>query len=339
MKKVTFSPFAHSGDSVRNAMLDILIALVPSVAASIIFFRLPSVIVLLTATLSAIAFEYVSRLVLRRYQSVGDLSAAVTGLLLGLTLPPSTPVPIVLVGTLVAIVVVKQFFGGIGNNIFNPAAAGRGFLLVAFSVPLTSWTNPLTAEYASATASATPLAQVKSVMMNLRAGDLETAREAYAAFTQDPAHLLNLLFTGNVAGSLGETSAIAILLGLGWLLLKKRIHPEITFTYLGTAFVTALIIGLFNGFGFLFPVINLLAGSLLFGAVFMATDWVTSPMTFRGRVLFGAGLGILTIVIRLYSNFPEGVLFSILIMNMVTPLIDRHFQNRIYGKAKVKSHE
>lgn len=339
MKKVTFSPFAHSGDSVRSAMLDVLIALIPAVAASIIFFRLPSIIVLLTATLSAIAFEYVSRLVLKRYQSAGDLSAAVTGLLLGLTLPPSTPVPIVLVGTLVAIVVVKQFFGGIGNNIFNPAAAGRGFLVIAFSVPLTSWTNPLTAEYATATASATPLAQVKSIMMNLRAGDLDTAREAYAAFTQDPGHLLSLLFTGNVAGSLGETSALAILLGLAWLLVRKRIHPEITFTYLATAFLTALIIGLFNGFGFLFPVINLLAGSLLFGAVFMATDWVTSPMTFKGRMIFGAGLGILTIIIRLYSNFPEGVLFSILIMNMATPLIDRHFQNRIFGKSKVKSHE
>lgn len=335
MRKVTFSPFAHNGDSVNRAMLDVIIALVPSVLAAIIFFRIPSIIVLLATTLSAVVFEYLSRLVLKRYQSIGDLSAVVTGLILGLTLPPSTPIPIAILGSLIAIVVAKQFFGGLGNNIFNPAAASRGFLVIAFSVPMTTWTNPLTALYDGATSTATPLALVKNIMMNVKFGDIEAAQLAYKALTNDGFGLLKLLFTGNVGGSLGETSALAILLGLTYLLVKKRIHPEITFTYLGTAFATSLVIGLVYGFGWIFPVINLLSGSLLFGAVFMATDWVTSPMTKKGRIIFGAGLGLFTIIIRIYSNFPEGVLFSILIMNMITPLIDRHTTNRILGKGKI----
>lgn len=334
MKKVTFSPFDHSGESVRSSMLDVIIALIPASFAGIYFFRTASLLVLLTATFSAVAFEYLSRRIMKRYNTIGDLSAVVTGLLLGLTLPPSTSLPIVIIGSFVGIVVVKQFFGGLGNNIFNPAVAARGFLLIAFSVPLTTWTNPFTSAYVDATTSATPLSLVKNIMFSLKGGEPETARLAYQALVNEPASLLQLLFSGNIAGSLGETSAIAILIGGAYLIFRKRIHTEITFTYLGTAFLTALVIGYLNGFGSLFALINLLSGGLLFGAFFMATDWVTSPMTFKGRVIFGAGLGLLTIIIRLFSNFPEGVLFSILIMNMVTPLIDRHTANRIYGRAK-----
>lgn len=334
MKKISFSPFAHSGDSVKKAMLDVIIALLPVVLASILFFRTDSVLLLVATVGSAIIFEYLSRKVLKRYNSVDDLSAVVTGLILALTLPPATPIPIAIFGSFIAIVVVKQLFGGLGNNIFNPAAAARGFLLIAFSVPLTTWTNPATAAYVDATSSATPLAIVKSIMLNIKAGDLEVAKEAYNTFISDPSHLIQLLFTGNVAGSIGETSAIAILIGFLYLVIKKRIHLEITLTYVLTSFIVSLIIGLIYGFGLLFPLISILSGGLLFGAVFMATDWVTSPNTKKGRIIFGVGLGVLTIVIRLFSNFPEGVLFSILIMNMIVPLIDRHTKNRIFGKVK-----
>lgn len=339
MKKVTFSPFAHSGNSVDKAMLDVIISLIPVIIASIIFFRMGSLLVLLTTTASAVAFEYISRLVLKRYNSCQDLSAVVTGLILGLTLPPSTPLPIAVLGSLISIVIVKQLFGGIGNNIFNPAAAGRAFLLIAFSVPLTTWVNPSTSAYVDATTSATPLSLVKTVMMNIKAGDLETARSAYGAIESNAWGLIKMLFTGEVAGSLGETSALAVTIGLIYLIVRKRIHTEIVVSYVGTAFIVAAVIGLVYDLGPLFPLISILAGSLLFGAVFMATDWVTSPMTKKGRIIFGIGLGILTILIRTFSNFPEGVVFSILIMNMATPLIDRHTGNRFFGKAKVKRNE
>jgi Na+-translocating ferredoxin:NAD+ oxidoreductase subunit D len=298
-----------------------------------------SVMVLLTTTASAVIFEYFSRMFLKRYNSCQDLSAIVTGLILGLTLPPSTPLLIAILGSLIAIVVVKQLFGGIGNNVFNPAAAARAFLVIAFSVPLTNWVNPMTSTYVDATTSATPLSLVKTVMMNIKIGDMEAARSAYSVIESDAWGLIKLLFTGEVAGSLGETSAIAIIIGLIYLIVKKRIHTEIVASYIGSAFILTVILSLVYDLGPLFPLISLLAGSLLFGAVFMATDWVTSPMTKKGRIIFGIGLGILTIIIRTFSNFPEGVVFSILIMNMATPLIDRHTGNRIFGKVKVKDNE
>lgn len=339
MKKVTWSPFTHSGNSVNKAMLDVIISLIPVIIASIFFFRMGSVLVLLTTTASALIFEYFSRMVLKRYNSCQDLSAIVTGLILGLTLPPSTPLLIAILGSFIAIVVVKQLFGGLGNNVFNPAAAARAFLVIAFSVPLTTWVNPMTSTYVDATTSATPLSLVKTVMMNIKTGDLEAARNAYSIIENDAWGLIKLLLTGEVAGSLGETSAIAIIIGLIYLIIKKRIHTEIVASYIGSAFLVAVILSMVYDLGPLFPLISLLAGSLLFGAVFMATDWVTSPMTKKGRVIFGIGLGILTIVIRTFSNFPEGVVFSILIMNMATPLIDRHTGNRIFGKVKVKGNE
>jgi len=339
IKKVTFSPFAHSGNSVNSAMLDVIIALLPVIAASVLFFRMGSVLVLLTTTASAVAFEYISRLILKRYNSCQDLSAVVTGLILGLTLPPNTPLILALLGSLISIVVVKQLFGGIGNNVFNPAAAGRAFLLIAFSVPLTKWFNPITTTYVDATTSATPLSLVKTVMLNIKGGDFEAAKTAYNLISADAWNLIKLLFTGEVAGSLGETSALAIIIGLVYLIVKKRIHTEIVISYVGSAFIVAAILAFAYDLGPLFPLISILAGGLLFGAVFMATDWVTSPMTKKGRIVFGIGLGILTIIIRTFSNFPEGVVFSILIMNMATPLIDRHTSNKIFGKIKVKNNE
>lgn len=339
MKKVTWSPFTHSGNSVNKAMLDVIISLIPVIIASIYFFRMGSVMVLLTTTASAVIFEYFSRMFLKRYNSCQDLSAIVTGLILGLTLPPSTPLLIAILGSLIAIVVVKQLFGGIGNNVFNPAAAARAFLVIAFSVPLTNWVNPMTATYVDATTSATPLSLVKTVMMNIKTGDMEAARSAYSVIESDAWGLIKLLFTGEVAGSLGETSAIAIIIGLIYLIVKKRIHTEIVASYVGSAFLVTVVLSMVYDLGPLFPLISILAGSLLFGAVFMATDWVTSPMTKKGRIIFGVGLGVLTIIIRTFSNFPEGVVFSILIMNMATPLIDRHTGNRIFGKVKVKDNE
>lgn len=335
IKKMMLSPFAHSGDSIFKAMLDVIIALIPAVITSIYFFRLNAIILLVVTTGSCVLFEWLARKIMKRPNTIGDLSAVVTGIILTLTLPPTTPIPIAVIGALVAIVLVKQLFGGLGCNVFNPAAAGRGVLLIAFSVPLTTWVIPSTLASVSldAVTTSTPLTVVKKIFQLLNSGEGALAVEKTQEIIQNPQMILHL-FTGNIAGSLGETSALALIIGGVYLLIRKRIHWEIPVFYIGTSFAIAAVVGLTNGLGLIFPLLHILSGGLFLGAIFMATDWVTKPLTRKGRIVYAIALGLITMAIRLKGNFPEGVLFAILIMNMLTPFIDRHLKNKIFGDVK-----
>jgi electron transport complex protein RnfD len=304
---VSSSPHLHSDNSVSTAMRDVLIALTPALIASLYFFRFAAAKVILTCVFVAVISEVIAQKIMKKEVTVDDYSAVVTGLLLAFCLPATIPWWMAAVGAVVAIIIGKQLFGGLGNNIFNPALVGRAVLLASWPVAMTNWVNPL-----DGVTTATPLGMLK---------------EGTAA--QLPS--LGQLFIGNVGGSLGETCALALLLGAIYLLYKGHIDWRIPFSYIGTVFVLTAIIGVFKGEGLWYPLYHLLAGGLILGAFFMATDWVTSPLTKKGKFIFGLGCGLLTVVIRLQGGYPEGVCYSILLMNMVTPLIDRYTKPRVFG--------
>jgi electron transport complex protein RnfD len=273
-------------------MLDVLIGLSPAILAAIIFFGLPALMVLVAAIVSAVVTEFLFQKMFKKKSTITDLSAVVTGVLLAMCLPPSMPWWMVAIGSFMAIGITKQLFGGIGYNIFNPALIGRAFLMASYPVAMTTWTKPF-----DTITTASPLGLLKMGAIS---------------------NLPNLqdLFFGNIAGSLGETSALALLLGASYLIWKKVIDLRIPGAYIGTV---ALIMGIA---GQSVP-FHLLAGGLILGAFFMATDYTTSPMTTKGKLIFGIGCGALTAVIRLVGGYPEGVCYSILIMNTCVPLIDR----------------
>lgn len=304
------SPHIHAPEQVPSAMRDVLIALIPALIVSVYFFGLPAVAVIVSCVAAAVLSEMAAQKIMKKEVSVHDLSAVITGLLLAFTLPPSLPVWIAAIGAIVAIVIGKQLFGGLGNNIFNPALIGRAFLLASWPVAMTTWTAPL-----DAVTTATPMALLKGTA----AGQLPS---------------LSQLYFGNVGGSLGETSALAILIGGLYLWYRGHIDWRIPGCYLGTVFVITGIYGATLGYAIWYPLYHLFGGGLMLGAFFMATDWVSSPITKRGRVIFGIGLGLLTVIIRLKGGYPEGVCYSILLMNMITPLIDRYTKGRIFGGVK-----
>lgn len=309
------SPHIRSGVTTQRLMLDVIIALIPASFAGVYFFGLRAAVLIAVTVISCVGFEYLMRKVMKRNNTVGDLSAAVTGLLLALNVPPTLPLWMAVVGSFFAIVVVKQLFGGIGQNFVNPALAARAFLIISYGTRMTSWTPPLAkaAEIDAATF-ATPLGALK-----------------------EGGQLPNLLdmFLGNIGGSMGETSALALIIGGMYLLIRGVISWHIPVVYIGTAGLLAWILGpngLFTGD----PLFHILAGGLMIGAIFMATDYTTSPMTTRGMVIYAAGCGILTILFRLYTNMPEGVSYAILLMNVAVPLIDRFTKPaRFGGKAHV----
>ncbi|HOB35566.1 MAG: RnfABCDGE type electron transport complex subunit D [Firmicutes bacterium] len=306
--KVGPSPHILDSRSVSSIMWDVVIALIPVTAAAIIYFGLNAVFILLVSTLSAMIFEsLVVHKSLKPKKVLGDGSAAVTGLLLGLILPPSAPLWMAVVGSGVAILLAKQAFGGIGNNIFNPALVGRAVLFMSWPVLMTRWHQPLALDnwFADLVSGATPLG----------AGS---------------ASLIDLVL-GNVGGSLGETSVVAILLGGIYLLLKGHIDWRIPGGYIGTAAIIAL---LTNQFSLEAVAFHICAGGLLFGAVFMATDMVTSPTTKVGRLLFGIGCGLVTMYVRVFASAPEGVTYAILFMNALVPLIDRYTVPKTFGEVK-----
>ncbi|HQD39843.1 MAG: RnfABCDGE type electron transport complex subunit D [Firmicutes bacterium] len=295
--KVTPPPHLHSGDQIRFVMRDVLVALIPACLAAIYFFGWRALLMLAVGTGSAVFWEWL--LVSKEKKTIGDLSAAVTGMLLTLVLPPSLPLWLIPIGTLIAIGLGKLIFGGLGYNPFNPALIGRAALMASWPAAMTSWFWPkgasLPLENFNALTTATPLVLAKY-------------RGFQVGYSQ--------LFWGNVAGSLGETSAFAILLGAAYLIIKRRIDLRIPLSYLATVFILMAIWGRD-------PVFHLLAGGLLLGAFFMATDYVTTPVTPRGRIVFGIGCGILTVLIRLFGGYPEGVNYSILLMNALSPLLER----------------
>lgn len=295
---VSSSPHLRSGTGVRSIMLDVIIALAPALVASVILFGLRALVVTAVSVGAAVLAEYLSRKIMKRPNSIGDLSAVVTGMLLAFNLPVSIPLWIAALGSAIAIVVVKQFFGGIGQNFVNPALAGRIILMVSFPAQMTKWTMPLTSwSGVDAVTTATPLG-----ILN------EGGGEALPP-------LLDLFF-GVRGGCLGETCAVALLLGGVYLVARRVINPIIPLCYVGTAALLSLAFGLD-------PLMQILSGGLLLGAIFMATDYATSPLTNWGKVIFGVGCGVLTMVIRQFGSLPEGVSFSIVLMNILVPYIER----------------
>lgn len=315
MMNVSSSPHIRSGVTTRRLMQDVIIALVPAALAGIYFFGMRAAVLIAVTVISCIGFEFLTRKALKRSNTIGDLSAAVTGLLLALNLPPELPLWMAVVGSLFAIVIVKQLFGGIGYNFINPALAARAFLIISYGTRMTSWTQPLAkAADVDAVSFATPLGALKE------GGELPKLID---------------LFLGNVGGSLGETSALALIIGGIYLLVRGVISWHIPVIYIGTVGLLSWVMGpagLFTGN----PLFHILAGGLMIGSIFMATDYTTSPMTTKGIVIYAAGCGLLTVLFRLYTNMPEGVSYAILLMNVAVPMIDRYAKPaRFGGKAHV----
>ncbi|MEG0454021.1 MAG: RnfABCDGE type electron transport complex subunit D [Bacteroides sp.] len=324
---VSLSPHVHSGDSVRKNMYGVLIALVPAFIVSLIFFGLGALIVMATSVAACLFFEWaiVKYLLKKDATTIGDGSALITGVLLAFNLPSNLPIWIIILGALFAIGVGKMSFGGLGNNPFNPALAGRVVLLLSFPVQMTTWpvVGQLTA-YADATTGATPLAIMKGVITGAPGVSLDQLPDSLS------------LFFGNNGGCLGEVSAAALLLGLFYMLWKKIITWHIPVSILATVFVFSGIMHLANPALYVSPVIQLLSGGLMLGAVFMATDYVTSPMSHKGMLIYGVCIGVLTVVIRLFGAYPEGVSFAILIMNAFTPLINTYCKPKRFGEVAKK---
>ena len=300
------SPHIHSGASTRRIMLDVIIALLPAAVASAVIFGMRANVILLACIVSAVLAEFLFNLITRHEQTVGDLSAVVTGLLLGLNLSTNVPIWQCVIGSVFAVVVVKGLFGGLGRNFANPAITARVFMLIAFS-SVAGGALPAVVELE---ASATPLEQLANGASQLPS-------------------LLDM-FIGTYGGAIGETCTAALLLGFVYLLIRKVIRWHIPVVFIGTVFVCYLIA---SG-DFVFALYQILGGGLFLGAIFMATDYVSSPITTKGRVVFALGCGLLTFIIRYFCSYPEGVSFSILIMNLLVPYIERFTGNKPLGGSK-----
>ena len=298
LAKIMVSPHIHSGRSTQSIMCDVLVALLPALVAGTIIFGLRALLVAVICVISCVGFEYLFNLLAKKKQTVKDLSAAVTGLLLALNLPANIPLWQCVVGSLFAIVVVKCIFGGIGQNLVNPAITARVFMLVAFGA-MAQAAFPV-----DAVAGATPLA----------------SEEAMPS--------LMTLFLGNYGGAIGETCALALLAGGVYLLVRRIITWHIPVSFIGMVFVFSL---LMEGFDAEAALAMILSGGLFIGAFFMATDYVTSPATPWGKVIFGLGAGLLTCLIRYFGVYPEGVSFAILFMNILTPYISKWTRNKVFG--------
>lgn len=303
------SPHLHSGNSTTSIMLDVILALSFTLIAAVFLFGWRALAVTAVCVASCVASEYLARLILKREQTVGDLSAVVTGILLAFNLPPSIPLWQAALGGVVAIVVVKQMFGGIGQNFVNPALVGRIVLMMSFPATMTTYTFPSWIGVDSVT-TATPLAA-----------------------EQGSYDIFSLLF-GTYGGALGETCAATLLLGGVYLIIRRVISPTIPLVYIGTAFVLAWLI---EGSAYA-ALCQMLSGGLILGAVFMATDYTTSPITPLGKVIFAIGCGVLTMVIRQWGSLPEGVSFAIVIMNILVPLIERFTYALPFGKKRGEHH-
>lgn len=308
---VSASPHIRSGRTTSHIMLDVLIALLPACIAGIYIFGWYSAVMILFSAVVCVGLEYGYEKLIKKQPTVNDFSAAVTGVIFALTLPPATPLWVILVGDIVAIIIVKMLFGGIGQNFVNPAACARIICMVSFSEIMTTWAIPFVWKTADAATGATPLSIIRE------GGDIPEFMD---------------MFLGNIGGCIGEVCKPAILIGFLYLVVRRVISIEIPLVYVGTVAVLAAILG--KGTSLTGNIVeDLLAGGLLFGAVFMATDYTTSPMTRAGKVVFAVGCGLITVLIRYYTNYPGGVSFAIVIMNIITPLIDRHIVPKAFGGA------
>ena len=323
---ISLSPHVHGGDSVKKNMYGVLIALIPAFLVSLYFFGLGALIVTATSVAACLFFEWAigKFLMKKETTTICDGSAVITGVLLAFNLPSNLPIWTIILGALFAIGVGKMSFGGLGNNPFNPALAGRVFLLLSFPVQMTSWpvVGQLTA-YTDATTAATPL----NLMKQIAGGNIEALKDLPSSFD---------LLIGNNGGCLGEVSALALLLGLAYMLWKKIITWHIPISILATVFVFSGIMHLVDPELYVSPVLQLLTGGLMLGAIFMATDYVTSPMSKKGMLIYGVCIGLLTVIIRLFGAYPEGMSFAILIMNAFTPLINTYCKPKRFGEVANK---
>ncbi|MBO4467236.1 MAG: RnfABCDGE type electron transport complex subunit D [Bacteroidales bacterium] len=318
---VSPSPHIHSKDSTRSLMLDVVIALVPAAICSFVFYGWREMLLMAVSVASCVLLEWaITKFMLKKPSTIGDFSAVITGMLLALNLPYSTPLWVVVIGAIVAIGVAKLTFGGIGQNIWNPALVGRVFLLVSFPTYMTTWGAP--AGVVDAVSGPTPLGAIQEGLLSGASVQDLTAVYDYK----------DLLFA-NLGGSAGEACALALLAGFVYLCIRKVIKPWITLSIFATVALTALIFWGVNPARFTGPVFNLLTGGLVLGACFMATDYVTSPMSVWGGVVFGVGIGFLTMMIRYFGSYPEGVSFAILIMNSVVPLLNMWFKQKKFGRS------
>jgi electron transport complex protein RnfD len=319
--RVSCSPHISERLSTRSVMIDVIIGLAPAMAAAGYYFRIRALILICACVVSSVATEWLCNVIRKKPNSLGDFSAVVTGIILALSLPPRLPVWTAIVGSVFSIAIGKMVFGGLGANIFNPAMVGRTFLTASFGVLMTSWTVPATIDgtmpaiapenIVHAKTQATPLAWSKLAIKNSLGADIYSEEQFKATFT------------GEVGGSLGETSVIALLIGGIYLLIRRTINFHIPLAVLASAFVFATIAYWKDSYAYVQPFFHMCSGGLLLCAFFIATDPVTAPLTRRGMWIFGIGVGTITMLIRIVGEYPEGVMFSILLMNAVTPLIDR----------------
>ena len=321
LDRITVSPAPHisKAHSTRSIMLDVIIGLVPAMAAAVVYFRLRAAVLICACVIACVLTEWACNAIRRKAQSIDDLSAVVTGLILAFSLPPAVPAWLAVIGSVFAIAICKVVFGGLGANVFNPAMAARAFLTASFGMLMTTWTVPATidpampaisADNTEAVTQATPLAWSKEAIKGkAKAGVAE--KQVKAAFM------------GEIGGCLGETSALALLMGGAYLLIRRTISYHIPAAVLLSAAVIAGIVYVIKPEAYVSPLVHLAGGGLLIGAFFIATDPVTAPLTHKGMLIFGAGVGALVMLIRLVGEYPEGVMYAVLIMNGVTPLIDR----------------
>lgn len=334
---VSLSPHAHGTDSVEKNMCGVLIALIPALIASLYFFGLGAAVVLSTSVLACVFFEWFIVKFIMKWErtTITDGSAILTGLLLGFNLPSNLPVWIIIIGALVAIGIGKMTFGGLGNNPFNPALVGRCFLLVSFPAQMTSW--PVAGQlgsYLDAQTGATPLAIMKQA---IKSGDASVLGQLPDSFSMLLGNHTTQLTDGTMMGSgtAGEICAIALLIGLVYMLWKRIITWHIPVSIIGTVFVFSGLLHLADSV-YANPVDVILAGGLMLGAIFMATDYVTSPMTATGQIIYGVSIGFLTVIIRNWGSYPEGMSFAILIMNGFTPLINAYIKPKRFGEVPEK---
>ncbi len=322
---VSPSPHAHGKESTQKLMLTVVVALIPAFITSVFYFGLGAIIVTATSVTSCLVFEYlIQRYILKKPLSINDGSALVTGILLAFNLPSNIPVLIIVIGSFISIAVAKMTFGGLGNNPFNPALVGRVFMLISFPVQMTSWPLPkgLATGYTDAVTGATPLAIIKEGLKN--------GEPLSSLMNQIPTPAQ--MFLGNMGGSIGEIAAVALLIGFVYLLIKKVITWHIPVSVIGSMAIFTAILWLVNPEKNANPMFHILAGGVLLGAIFMATDYVTSPMVPKAMLIYGFGIGVITVIIRVYGAYPEGVSFAILIMNAFVPLMNAYIKPKRFGE-------
>ena len=337
---VSPSPHLYGKKSVESLMYGVILALIPALAVSIYYFGMGAAIVTCISILSCLLFEFLIQIIfLKTKPTISDGSAIVTGLLLAFNVPSNLHPGILVIGSFVAIAIGKMSFGGLGKNPFNPALVGRVFLLISFPVQMTSWPLPINARfsYINATTGATPLGALKNELANGIRTVSEILEQGISLGDDKIYHFPNYIeqLIGQMGGSLGEISAAALILGGLYLLLRKIIHWHIPVSILLSVLLFTALLHYANPLLYAPPLFHLLTGGLLLGAIFMATDYVTSPMTARGMWIFGIGIGVITVLIRVFGAYPEGVSFAILIMNAFVPLINRYSKPKRFGE-KIK---